>query len=983
LAVGTPRAGKPVMLALAAAALAIPLHFESNRGQWNSQIRFRAVTPRYTVELSDTAITMNFRGGALRMNFAAARLAVKTEGLDEMPGRSNYYFGADRSRWRTGIPNFARVRYRNLFPGVDLELHGSGAHIEYDWIVAPGADPRSIFFSISGAERMRVDSGGDLVIETGGGEVRNARPRVFQQDGKQNRTIPGRFVLNGDEVRFEVGDYDSRKPLVIDPVLVVNTSFGGSGIGYDFPGSHTGAADTGTGIATDSNGNIYVAGTTYSTNFPLVNSLEGAPSEQCQGNCGFESIFVTKFTPDGGTMLYSTYIGAPSAPSTYPSPAALGPQPLLPASIAVDSGGTVYLTGGTSGENFPGVTQTPGGEDAFLLKLNPDGAFLGTILFGGSADDVGTSIVLGPDGYIYLAGTTQSSNFPVTTGAYQAPSTAATNVFAVKISFNSVFGPTNGTVIYSAIVGPVGQSEIAPVSEIGITVVGAAAAVAADASGNAYIAAMTDSTGWQTTAGVVQPSCAGASCADVAIAKLDPLGQNLIYATYLGGSQTETLGGVAVDSSGSVYVAGTTSSTDFPVTPGAFETQWSGSTSTGFVAKLSPDFSKLVYATYLGGSATDAAMTIAVDGSGNAYAGGATVSSDFPLRYPIQSTLMALVCGTYTPSGSIAIGEYSCPSAGFLSVLNPSGNALVWSTYLGSGTVYGMALDSSGDVYATGTEVTVNAPQAGGATSAAASVLKIAPGPSGLDVPANSFQNAASYAPGLPLPGGLASVYVRGLNVSGTTIGSGSPLPTELAGVSILVNGVAAPILAIASLANGVEQINFQVPFGALSVSNPLDLDQIYTVEIRYQGASVFGFPGVAGPGIFTLSDGTPAVQHSADYSLVTPSNPAQPGETIIVYGTGLGQVSPAMPSGVAATGPAAAIWCQGFSADETGSPFLSAPALYAGLTPGAVGLYQLNIQLPQNLPSGTAQFVISSGCGNPYAPVSTYQSNTFSVPVQ
>ena len=326
--------------------------------------------------------------------------------------------------------------------------------------------------------------------------------------------------------------------------------------------------------------------------------------------------------------------------------------------------------------------------------------------------------------------------------------------------------------------------------------------------------------------------------------------------------------------------------------------------------------------------------TVAVDGSGDAYVGGTTDSADFPVRYPIQSTLMALVCDSFTPSGSIATGEYSCPSAGFLSVLNPDGKGLVWSTYLGSGTVYGVALDSSGDVYATGTKIAVSAPKAG----AAAGVVKIAPGASALDVPANSFQNAASYAPGLPLPGGLASVYVRGLDIAGTMLAGGSPIPTQLAGVSILVNGVAAPILAIAPLANGAQQINFQIPFGALSVNNSLDLDQIYTVEIQYRGSPVFAFLGITGPGVFSLSDGTPAIQHSADYSLVTPSNPAQPGETIIVYGTGLGQVSPVVPSGVAASGPAAVTACKPV-AFETGISYeVVAPSSYAGLTPGAVG---------------------------------------------
>lgn len=211
--------------------------------------------------------------------------------------------------------------------------------------------------------------------------------------------------------------------------------------------------------------------------------------------------------------------------------------------------------------------------------------------------------------------------------------------------------------------------------------------------------------------------------------------------------------------------------------------------------------------------------------------------------------------------------------------MDPAGASLVWSTYLGSGSVDALAVDTAGNVYATGVAITVNTPSAGGPVG----VLKLAAGNSVLDLPANSIVNAASFVPGLPLVGGLASVFLRGLNLSGTVIGSGSPLPTELAGVSILVAGVAAPILAVAPVASGMEQINFQVPFEA----------QSNAVEIRYQGSSVVAFPQYAPSGIFILGDGTPAIEHAADYSLVTPSNPAHPGEAIIVYATGLGRVTP------------------------------------------------------------------------------------------
>jgi uncharacterized protein (TIGR03437 family) len=944
-------ATKLIMFALAALAFAIPLHFEQNQGQLNPHIRFSAVTNRYTLELSDTAIAMNFPSGSVFLNLPR----TKPEGADEMAAKSNYYFGSDPSKWSTGISNFARVRYRHVFPGVDLALYGTGERIEYDWIVAPGADPRLIRFSFTGASKMRVDPGGDLILETGGGEVRHTRPRIRQS----GREIAGRFVLNGDEVRFEIGPYDKRRPLTIDPVLLVNRSFGGSGVFVDTIGYHASFNDTGTGIATDGGGNIYVTGTTFSADFPLANSLEGPPGPPSQScglvECQFNSVFVTKLSPDGGTLLYSTYIGAPSTRSQ-----GVTDLPLLPAAIAVDAGGTVYIAGATSGANFPGVTATAGGNDAFLLRLSPQGVLIGTLLFGGSADDAGTSVVLGPDGFIYLAGTTQSSNFPVTREAYRAALPGSSSAFLVKIGFNSPFGPTNGAVLYSTYVGP-----------------GTSAAVAADAGGNAYIAAATTSTAWPTTSGVAQPACAGTTCADIVVAKLDPLGQRLIYATYLGGSKAEAPGGIAVDASGSAYVTGATYSPDFPVTPGAFETHsnvdFSHPYPTGFVAKLSPDASRFVYATYLGGSASDRANTISVDAAGSAYVGGNTTSPDFPLLQAIQSTPVNAICQGYTPSGTIPSSEFDCASGGFLSVLNPSGTALVWSTYLGSGSVDALALDPAGNVYATGVQIEVNGPSMGGAIG----VLKIAPGVSPLDVPANSFMNAASYAPGLPLKGGLASLFLSGLNIMGTILGSGSPLPTDLAGVSILVGGARAPILFVTPLASGMQQIDFQVPFEAASNS----------VEIRYQGSSTSAFPQTAPPGIFTLSDGTPAIQHSTDYSLVTPSNPAHPGETIIVYATGLGPVSPAVASGVAATGPApiplpSSSACGGISTGQSTPPYSFGSILYAGLTPGFVGLYQLNIQIPQSQPAGTAQFSIDANICD-LLPAGGLQSNIVNLPVQ
>ena len=338
--------------------------------------------------------------------------------------------------------------------------------------------------------------------------------------------------------------------------------------------------------------------------------------------------------------------------------------------------------------------------------------------------------------------------------------------------------------------------------------------------------------------------------------KVNPAGSQLLYATYFGGSGTETLGGLAVDAAGNAYISGTTQSTDLPTTSGAFQSTWNPNTvdyyepTASFVAKFTPA-AKPIYATYLAGTAYDRGYGLAVNSAGNAYLGGQTSSVDFPLANPLQVSPYYYICGTYTVSGQAPIGETYCSSAGFLSVLNANGTGLLWSTY-SSGAVWAVTLDAAGNVYATGVNLDITTPPIAPGKTASVGVLKIAPQGAGLQFSANSIANAASFHPGLPSAGGLASLFVQGLNVTGTVIANGNPLPTELAGVSILVQGRRAPILAVADIPSaGYQQINFQVPFET-------NLNTPNIVEVRYGGLLTFAIPPTVAPGIFVLSDGTP-----------------------------------------------------------------------------------------------------------------------------
>ncbi|MCW5981311.1 MAG: SBBP repeat-containing protein [Bryobacteraceae bacterium] len=472
-------------------------------------------------------------------------------------------------------------------------------------------------------------------------------------------------------------------------------SFGGSGIGYNFPGSHGSSRDTVTQVAVDRAGNIHLVGTTYSTDFPQVRGLQPGPSRQCNFNCDFRALFAAKLSPDGQTVRYRTYISAPDDFRGY-----YGQAPLLPSALALDSDGNAYIGGATAGENFPDVdggvklVQTAGATDAFLLKLDPNGRVLASMLIGGGDDDAFTSMVIGDDRSLYLAGTTNSPNFPVTPGAYRTIFSGRSHVFVTKVKL------PERSVVFSALLGEAGEASSAPDFGASYQKSRAHPVLRVDSGGSVRVAVSTNSPNWPTTPGALQPRCAD-QCSDIVLARLTAAGDRLLFCTYLGGSGEDVVGGIALDRTGNAYLTGRTVSSDFPVTEGAFEAQRRMSptpTTTAFVAKLNADGTRLEYGTYFGGSGWDEARDIAVDQNGVAYFGGRTASRDFPLLDAIQVGLHNGLCAQFTPSGSIPTGFYYCGSSGFAAALNLSGNFLVWSTNIGLGSVFALALDPSGRV---------------------------------------------------------------------------------------------------------------------------------------------------------------------------------------------------------------------------------------------------------------------------------------------
>jgi hypothetical protein len=657
----------------------LPLSFEANVGQTRNQVKFLSRGQGYTLFLTRRAEAVLVLAesprkrtpapptdklsalvkpqpeaaspAVLRMKLVGAKRTPRVEGLDEFPGKANYFVGNDPKKWRTNVPMYAKVRAHAVYPGVDLVYYGNQRQLEHDFIVAPGADPGAITMVVEGAERLSLDAQGDLVLAMKDGEVRLQKPVVYQEVDGVRQEIPSRYTLkNAHRVGFQIAAYDASRPLTIDPVLAYSTYLGGSG------------GDGGFGIAVDSSGDAYVTGLTFSSDFPTKNPTAGA----CVGTCGTTGsngdVFVTKLTHSGSGLVYSTYLGGSGFDEGR--------------GIAVDSSGDAYVTGGTASSDFPTKNPTAGAcvgtcgttasnGVAFVTKLTPSGnGLVYSTYLGGSGFDEGFGIAVDSSGDAYVTGVTDSSDFPTknpTAGACVGTCGTAGNIDA----FVTKLTPSGNGLVYSTYLGGSGFDE-----GLGIAV---------DSSGDAYVTGVTGSSDFPTknpTAGACVGTCGTtASNGNAFVTKLTPSGSGLVYSTYLGGSGGDEAFGIAVDSSGDAYVTGHTFSSDFPTknpTAGACVGTCATTASNGvaFVTKLTPSGNGLVYSTYLGGSGGDVGGGIAVDSSGDAYVTGVTTSSDFPTKNPTAGACVG-TCGTGTNADA------------FVTVLNPPGSVLVFSTYLG------------------------------------------------------------------------------------------------------------------------------------------------------------------------------------------------------------------------------------------------------------------------------------------------------------
>jgi uncharacterized protein (TIGR03437 family) len=1056
-----------------------PPTFEANAGQADGQVKFLSRGPGHSLSLTATEAVLQVwpeesklrdhqrRSGdpaILRMKLAGSNPVPRIEGLEPLAGKSNYFIGNDTSKWRTNVPNYAKVRYGEVYPGVDLVYHGDQRRLEYDFIVWPGADPKTVAMTFDGAEKLEVDSKGDLIVQTAGQQVVLHKPEIYQEvDGARQQISGGYLVADNRQVGFSVGAYDKNKALLIDPMIVSLGSLGG------------------TSIALDSSGNIYLTGAAASSMSATPGAFQtGAGGGFCSTGSRTSpcrDAFVAKLTP-AGALIYATYLG--------------GSSDDVGNGIAVDSAGNAYVVGNTASANFPAaspiqpasfrgcsasLTYVPSGcTDAFVAKLSKGGdALLYSTFLGGTGRDTGTALAVDATGSAYVTGLTDSADFPTVKpmqaalGAGTCGSSPCTDAFVAKVNAEG------SQLVYSTYLGASGSDS--------------GSAIAIDPGGNAYIAGSTDSPGFPTTPGAFGKTCGG-TCGggDAFAVKLNPAGSALVYSTYLGGSQGDYATGIAVDTLGNAYLTGTTVSEDFPTTPDAFRARgrWDA-----FVTKLNASGSAVLYSTFLGGA--HFSNNIALDASGNIYVTGSTDSSDFPTLDPAYKPVPApdsgggylmkfsatgrLLFSTYLPSwpavavdasgnmyltGPMKIDLTTNP-APTLTSMSPTtkaagepdftlvaqgsnfvGTSVVrWggsnrpTTFTASSQLY--AKIAASDIAAGGTvPITVfTPPPGGGLTSALTFTITVTPPPTlsslkpaaaaaggpgflltvtgsgfvqgsvvrwnGSDrpttlqtstqllvaisasdvavagtaqvtvfnpVPAGGLSNAVSF-PVIVLPAVNAGGMVNGATFGAQSVTAGSivslfgtnlavstalaqtvPLATTLAGTSVQLSGIAAPLF-YASPA----QINLQVPWQLAGQTQASVVVSVSSVASTPQTVNLSAY----GPGMFTVNQtgsgqgavliaGTAAV--AAPAGLVPGARPANRGEYISIYCTGLGPVNNTPASGAKA--PDSPLSSTSTLPTVTVGG-LRAVVTFSGLAPGFVGLYQVNAQVPDTVVPGDA----------------------------
>lgn len=673
-----------------------PLSFESNVGQYESGARFVSRGPAYYLSLSPAEVTVMLRKVEkaaavennlprtintaasrvdyrnLRIELFGANSAAPMSGVGEVSGRVNYFIGNDASKWRTGVPAFDRVRVTDVYPGINLIHYGNQNRLEYDFEIAPGISPDVIALKFTGADKVVVDAAGDLILSLGEEEIRQPKPVIYQTVRGARKLIEGGYVLaDANTVKFQLGKYDRALPLVIDPVVSYVVYQGGD------------ADDIFWALATDADGNIFVAGETTSSGIASAGVFQ---TNLAGVLAGHGDVLIQKLPniPTDFSTTYSTYLGGAAYEAAF--------------GLAVDAEGNAYVAGYTGSTNFPtsnplqtniaGVVRSGIGApplDCFIAKIGPFGTnLIFSTFFGGTKDDVGLGLSLDAATNIYVAGYTLSTNFPVVNF------TAVTNIVGTNVVVDTN-GPAGGedafviklassgtNVIYSRYIGGAGRDY--------------ATDVITGAAGEPVLVGYTTSSLFPTTTNAVQPLFNGTTNSsfayDAFVTIVGATNSTISYSSYLGGTNDDFAFRAATDTAGAIYVAGSTRSANFPRTSTNLYSSVITNTLSpdAFVSKLNPSYTNWDYSITFGGSASDEAWDLAVDSAGLVHVVGVTSSADFSTSNEFDNLLST------TQGGKDA----------FIVQLASSGTAINYAGYVGGSAddaVYGVTVDAGGNSY--------------------------------------------------------------------------------------------------------------------------------------------------------------------------------------------------------------------------------------------------------------------------------------------
>jgi uncharacterized protein (TIGR03437 family) len=880
------------------------LGFEANHGQAPATYPFIARQPGFTLGLAQdhAALSFNRNNRPITLRFHQAQPTPSLTAEQPLNSKSHYLIGNDRRDWQTDVPQFARIRYENLYPGIDALFYGNGQQLEYDWLLAPHADPQCIGFTFAGADGLRIEADGALLIQQDEHQLRQLAPKAYQVTAQGRRAIQAGYVINEkQEVSFALGDYDATLPLVIDPVLSYSTYLGGA------------SNDAALAVTTDASGNIYVAGHTASLNFPLR-----TPYEDTLG--GGNDAFVMKLDPTGSRLIFSTYLGGRGSTDRAWD-------------IAVDSGSNVYIVGETNSLNYPTTANAAqpvvrGNGDAFATKLNTQGnVLLYSTYLGGNQPDMAYSLALDRADFAYLTGRTNSANFPLR-NALQAALHGERDAFVTKLH-------PDGLIVSSTYLGGDGAMD----EDVGY-------GIALDALNQVFVTGVTTTADFPTAN--AWQSRFGGGGEDAFLCKLNLDTRQLLFSTYLGGDRADGAHAVTVDGFGNPIVTGYTLSTNFP-RHHALQNTYGGS-SDAFVTKFRANGSALIYSTYLGGASEEntASLTesipagnLATDALGAVYLTGKSESDNFPVVRALQETRRG-------------------DNDAFLSKLTPAGNALIFSTYFGTSYVgtsgfdergVGLWLDAQSNIYLSGqilgNDLQTMLPlqnRTNGGTTEAFLAKVVTP-----DLVALAPVSAASYNGAALAPDSIVALFGSNL-ANETATASSVPLPTTLQGVTVTVKDSAnverpAPLFFVSP-----NQVNLLIPTGTaagaatLSLTNPPNQPIIAQVLIEPTAPALFtaNASGTGLPAALALRikpDGTLTYESVAVFDEFQQRFVAAPidlgAETeqvfLILYGSGLRNRSAL---------EAVTIRIGGVILTPT----------YAGSQGGLVGLDQINVLLSRNL---------------------------------